>query len=766
MTRFELHGLVLGLSRSGKRTLLQRLEGKEPVFHVPRNSKRDGDLDSASKSEESTIASAPYQAPPHLPTFDEQIQLHVQASKKVSKNAPAADFYVILIDPRHDRTKLGKYLAKSLHSALRAQGYGRDATSPNKRPFCLCLLRNFRDLIPEINAAAADCVATVSESDLTSWTMEILQEYNNPDLEMLLLQCTNTSLLNCFGLGTLHHFIYQAYVQRKQYDAEQALLRLQEAATRSRHEAPETVSYEEYLADIDRQATNGGPSEGGGGSRRSHNSGRLVRNDDETTATTATTSSGGAGRRKIIIPVAQDHEDNTSSRHQRLRAASGESSSTLPSVQQSLDNAKDALEAFLESDSDDSHHARRRQDMGSEQDDTDEEDFVYDDAGTRIDTGRFKSKAAPLAHGQIVNAAECSKGLSSVDTKDFIPIDSKDDRSEETSAIDDCSKRGKQNASNDMLHHVGAGLPLDDTEELMKSAQSEAKIKAPVEGDSDQALDRDSDANSESSEHQPKAAKKAAFFKPELQSDKKGDDVDDSDSDFFIDEGSTEYGITSTVARLDDCQDSLATTDESAGTDGELSAHHQHKASEVSPKSPPVTIGSEDFGQPDTNTTELPKCTSDMGPVRIAQAPLTAVQGVSYDESDGQCLVGQNIVDAHSSPKSSLPEHAIINTTSEETRSPVACITPEVFDVAAAVETEKTSPQAVDASKAANAIETPVPAAANLLSEAARAAIAAAERDFQLMVQETEEKAKKPKKKKKVGGEKKKSKREKTKIVE
>lgn len=385
----ELSGMVMGMEATGKHTLMQRLEGKEPEFNTGGGSRRgrhhhkrsdsavsnatSESPSAASNSRQQRIVTAPYQTPPNVPKWDDRIQLRVQAGRKVISKHHPVDFYVLLVDPRHDRQKFEKYLSKTVTTALRAQGYGKKTSDTEQQqkqhPFCLCLLRSFRDLLPEEDNGAT----IIGESDLTAWTLQILQDCA-PDLTDPVLQCCNTSLLNCYGLGLLHHFIYQAYVQRKRFDVELQLKQIQQAQTQALREAPAALTYADYCAQVEQLVQNNGAA-----SRR-----RGTTNDDETSTTSATSS-----RRKMVggvLPASPSASSNA-----RGRANSGESSSTLPSSAQPslVPDAKDALEAFLESDSDDSTPPKDDDNNSSNSSDkNDGEDFFYDESGMRYEAGK------------------------------------------------------------------------------------------------------------------------------------------------------------------------------------------------------------------------------------------------------------------------------------------------------------------------------------------------------------------------------------------
>jgi hypothetical protein len=106
-TELRLMGVILGRAKVGKRTLLQRLEGKDPF----------AECGATPRSRSETLV--PYRAPG---VAWDRIQLHVQTSRGSLEYADMAlDFFVLLIDPRHDGNETERYLTETLHSILRLQ---------------------------------------------------------------------------------------------------------------------------------------------------------------------------------------------------------------------------------------------------------------------------------------------------------------------------------------------------------------------------------------------------------------------------------------------------------------------------------------------------------------------------------------------------------------------------------------------------------------------------------------------------------------------
>lgn len=236
----KLRGHILGLPESGKRTLVARLRGRDP-FRPTADHNEAPILEGVEHA-------LPYQAPPDQPSWGERIQLGVYAADEwAQQTSEPLDFAVVLVNPLHKRKKVKRYLVKRLQELLHIMGYYSQEDGPRTlplRPLCLCLLLNFRD----VNAKKTH----VEQSNLTMWTMEVLQECPGLDPRKLVLQCGETSLLNCYGLGLLHHFIYQSYLQRRQHQLEVDLLQVHVAQQQTK--LPPVQSYDDFLAVLDGKA--------------------------------------------------------------------------------------------------------------------------------------------------------------------------------------------------------------------------------------------------------------------------------------------------------------------------------------------------------------------------------------------------------------------------------------------------------------------------------------------------------------------------------
>lgn len=214
-----LSGIVLALPKSGKRTLLQRLQGKDPFAE---------DRSSGDRSVEERSVTIPYVSGQ---TCWDRIQLHIQATR-IPQRLSSIDFGVILLDPRQKQETSKEYLSLILQTIFQEK---------KKAPICLCILLNFRDLKEKHHRKA-----WTTESHVKTWTMECLQKHDWLDPSRLVLVSGETSLLNCYGLPLLHHFMYQSYLCRKQWDLEQQMAEIRNAQLEART-LPEMPSYKKFV---------------------------------------------------------------------------------------------------------------------------------------------------------------------------------------------------------------------------------------------------------------------------------------------------------------------------------------------------------------------------------------------------------------------------------------------------------------------------------------------------------------------------------------
>lgn len=198
----RLTGLVLGMDGAGKKTLLQRLQGKDPFFVEDRQA-ADAGPTTREEGEGGLEADVPYQT--SYPVLHDRITLAVRTANRIypagtindngskggnasdegavptaaalAAGLAAVDFAVLLIHPKSDPHIAESYVKETVQQFLRLQGYMPNdesepplspssdasqrndgsshaaapaplASPPPPRPVCLCLLLNFRDLKP------------------------------------------------------------------------------------------------------------------------------------------------------------------------------------------------------------------------------------------------------------------------------------------------------------------------------------------------------------------------------------------------------------------------------------------------------------------------------------------------------------------------------------------------------------------------------------------------------------------------------------------
>lgn len=357
-----LKGVVLGLTNSGKRTLLRRLEGKDPFVVV--HDANDDEHDSPP-----LVIQVPYQPPPNVTVWD-CIQLQVQLKPE---NEPC-HFCVILVNPKHKPKSLRPYIAKIVTMLVQQAGYTEKnkPIPPHCRPLCLCVLLNFRDLISD---TYDDCI---QQKHVEHWVNEILEQHSVVR-EKLILQCGTTSLRNCFGLSSLHHFIYRCYLQIKKEEWEQRLEIVRIELDKSYPQVP-TMTYEAFLKVLEQTKTDSekpanGSSDNPYEGPRKHISEKEARKRDE--------------RKDRRI----EEETNQSVRNNRqrvvVRKEKGQTRSIIMPKEYLDPNL--ALEAFFADDDDDevvtpktlSHHVQNVRDSS----DDDDDDFFYDEKGQRHQHG-------------------------------------------------------------------------------------------------------------------------------------------------------------------------------------------------------------------------------------------------------------------------------------------------------------------------------------------------------------------------------------------
>jgi len=269
----RMEGVVLGCPKTGKRTLLRRLEGVDP-FTISNKSKEDeNDKDRDNPTELSCPSiMIPYKPPLGSTTWD-RVKLRIQYAKNFEKIQNKIDFVVVLINSKHPRDTTQSYLKHVLNFYLDLLGHLSDTESDKERermrlsssssssssesnsktssitnitePFCMVILLNFRDLQDE----GKDEVVSPVIKNLEHLVRETLRSRNVPEGDIV-IDLLETSLRNCYGLDGLHRFIYRAYLQRSRVDLEKQLDIVRNKIQDTNLANTKPMIYDEFIKEI------------------------------------------------------------------------------------------------------------------------------------------------------------------------------------------------------------------------------------------------------------------------------------------------------------------------------------------------------------------------------------------------------------------------------------------------------------------------------------------------------------------------------------
>jgi hypothetical protein len=340
-------GIILGLPSSGKRTLQKRLEGKNPFHEASYNDEDTPKEMKSKKSNGNQRIVIPYHAPG--PTWGERIQLEVEMREDVPDNL---DFGIIMLNPQHDPDQLKSYLLRTLSFLSK------------RRNTSICILLNFRDQQLKSNASQ------ISEEDVKTWIQDG-PITNLPGTAMFngLRKTIVTSLKNCYGLASLHNFIYQSYLYQKQKHLEDQLKEV-EKASQQINQSNRDMPYEDFVALLNQSSSIQSPT--------------TISIPVESSRTPTSTQVDPIPRRKF---------------HQNLKRNSQEKSMIFPSKR--LGNVQ-TLEDFF-ADDDDMDNTWQSQAKGkstSQTSDDDEDDYYYDDSGRRMTTANSNQQNVTVHDAQ------------------------------------------------------------------------------------------------------------------------------------------------------------------------------------------------------------------------------------------------------------------------------------------------------------------------------------------------------------------------------
>lgn len=423
----------------GKRTLLQRLQGNDP--YAP----------DAANDQVPASVTIPYLPPTGMPTWN-RIQLQVGRVNSDEQALPKVDFVVVLIRPtnEHSLEDIQSHTLHVVRSYLQHLEYSRndppkdenDNSGGVRLSVCICIMINFRDLLQddhETNSRVQEL-----EQHLESFLRNTLKLYAIPK-DRLLLQFISTSLLNCYGLNRLHNFIYRTYLQKKQ-EALEAQLRAVTLQIQNTAE-PEFVSYTDFVKLL-------APLEQSNEDNNNDNDNNRAPPPSQKTRQPSSRQRGEPPEQQTSeqkVGSSKAHPDTRESAHHqqpvskssRRGAKAAEHSphdngiesprgggrggrrQLYPHAQQSARVGKDALEAFLASDSSDEDRPKmkkkkqrakpKKKDKKTvssrhpvDSSDDDDDDFFYDESG------RFKNTKV-ISHNDDVSSSSSASSSSSSD---------------------------------------------------------------------------------------------------------------------------------------------------------------------------------------------------------------------------------------------------------------------------------------------------------------------------------------------------------------
>lgn len=691
-----LKGTILGLPSVGKRSLLHRLQGKDPFL--------------ANGNEDITSITVPYQPPPTMTVWD-RIQIEVDLSARGSP-----EFCIFLVNPRHDQTQVREYLVQVIEALIKQSQ--TDDKGRHRPAICLCVLLNFRDL-----RDTSETPEKIKESVLQRWVEKALERHPYLDEDGLILQYGRTSMQNCYGLTSLHHFLYRVYCKRKELEWEQKLLEVRNGLAKTKH-VP-SVPYDDFLSLLDE--TEGGSLERQNGKSTLPTQAQTVTNASIPHPSQDLSSVRSEAEKEESVPSAQIQSV------QRSRKTTTEPAKTRAIMPpNSRFDSKKALDDFFADDEDSEENTPitkpRKQSTAQKDDDEDEEDddFFFDERGHRHEhlespgsfsdeeslEGTTNLESAQIESGNTMDRADnqcASRPVVAKATNGTAPALNAPEASEDLKrvpaddAVPESANDGSGSLEDDDIAENGWGDDdLDLSDEIDESQDAVEQGSVSNKGHEDGAII------------------------------KEAPDGWEDDDDIDLDEA-------------DDGNDAEAAEEE--GDEGQVALpDSDNKVQEDDAIAEPVkeNISSPHEDSPEATKSETVKAQSTPPPTPVAtkesdtDAPTpVASKGSDSDEDDF-------VVDEKDSTDSKAGTSRLFPTTAK--RDPV-------------------SPATASSSKAASSTAPSTPG----ISAAALAAIAAAERQAELMLQEAaveedsvevrEKKAKKSKKKKDPEAKKKKKKK-------
>lgn len=221
----SLNGIILGSPKTGKSSLLQRLSGEQelqrktnynfatiPWSRPPKKKRNKATINSDMNGYDvDTVKDINgdnnMNGDGDVDNYDETITLHItqeQEDEEQSNNTEifinTVDFILVMIDPRN-KSSIDYTERLLLDLSIKKN-------SP--KPLSVCLLYNFRDVLPLTNAT--ETVPSSSFSRLKNVTDIVVS--STTSLSTSSIEC---SMKNCYGLHLLYEFITIPYLMKRRY---------------------------------------------------------------------------------------------------------------------------------------------------------------------------------------------------------------------------------------------------------------------------------------------------------------------------------------------------------------------------------------------------------------------------------------------------------------------------------------------------------------------------------------------------------------------
>ncbi|CAB9504405.1 expressed unknown protein [Seminavis robusta] len=365
-----LEGVILGLPKVGKRTLLERLKGRDPFDNDELQKPQQ------SPEQNSTRAIIPYQAPDGF-SLMERVQVKVEATQELYQNMEnRLDFVIVLVNPKEDPRQVQIHIAKIISDLIQVQKMAieQQQCDPSTLALRMCFLVNFRDVHNSKKKGG------IQEGEIQQLIIALLQQSAEQILnpQQVLIQFGTISLYNCYGLSTLHQFLFDTFMHIKRKELEFQLTLVDEQLAKSR-EVPR-VKYKDFLKMVNQAEDYSEDPQPPPPSYKGPKPPKASRHKPQLQQLAANGVANGAGPMVNLEGAASSTDDSAGRRRNILNVQEQAPPSTIDQVAPTPGNTRDALEAFLASDDEDEPAATKATIKSqTSRDDSDDDDFFYDE---------------------------------------------------------------------------------------------------------------------------------------------------------------------------------------------------------------------------------------------------------------------------------------------------------------------------------------------------------------------------------------------------